>query len=63
MTVGELRRQLDEFNDAQPVIFTPSEYCGEGYPEWEGAQAGTERDVFGCPTGAVVVITLTGERE
>lgn len=63
MTVGELRRQLDGFSDDQPIVFTPDDYCCEGYPEFDYADVTGDHDVFsGDPVG-LVTIRLKGERD
>lgn len=62
MTIGELRNQLNQFSDDQQVIFTPDDYCGEGYPEFEYADVTGDHDfISGDPVGTVT-IRLKGER-
>lgn len=39
MTVKDLIDDLSRFQDASQVVFTPREFCGSGYPEWNGASA------------------------
>lgn len=65
MTIRELKQQLDHFPDDAQVIFTPDDYCGEGYPEWERCSVtdhmildDQDRDI---PSGDVI-IELKGER-
>lgn len=70
MTIGELRKQLERFNDDQTVIFTPSQLCGGGWPEW--TEAYTHREMV-CELDSEgieievpsdeVTIKLMGERE
>lgn len=62
MTVGEIKRQLDQCSDDQQVIFTPGEYCGEGYPEWESAIVSTDHEISNGKPFGVVTISLEGER-
>lgn len=35
MTVGELIRQLQRFDDHTPIGFMPKECCGGGFPVWK----------------------------
>lgn len=65
MTIGDLKQQLNRFPDEANIIFTPNDYCCEGYPEWERCNVtdhmvldGQDRDI---PTGDVI-IELKGER-
>jgi hypothetical protein len=65
MTVGELIHDLSQWRDDAKIVFTPDDYCGEGYPEWERCSLtdhmvldGQDRDI---PTGDVI-IKLKGER-
>lgn len=60
MTVKDLIDDLSRFQDASQVVFTPREFCGSGYPEWNGASA--SEDVEALPPD-VVIVTLSGEFE
>lgn len=66
MTIAELRDILRGYPDDARVIFTPDDYCGSGYPEWERCSPrlgyeldGEEREV---PSG-IVFIDLKDERD
>lgn len=61
MTIRELRQIIDCFPEECEVIFTPDDYCGSGYPEWEYADARREQVDTGDEIGYVMVL-LKGER-